>query len=160
MSRRDENHVLWRPQCTCTQARMAGRLQSSAFCFFQRQVSTTQSNKGNQSWVSGPNTIDYKIGEIFGDIKYKIQSGYNLREIIDNIDELLYRSQAEKHELSALYAEKIKRMGNAGRNDGEYYTPRPLIRAIVRAARARVSIDREFTAKQQAFLDFVLQHYA
>jgi type I restriction enzyme M protein len=30
-----------------------------------------------------------------------------------------------------LYEEKIKRMGNAGRNGGEYYTPRPLIRAIV-----------------------------
>ncbi len=29
-----------------------------------------------------------------------------------------------------LYEEKIKRMGNAGRNGGEYYTPRPLIRAI------------------------------
>jgi type I restriction enzyme M protein len=27
---------------------------------------------------------------------------------------------------------KIKRMGNAGRNGGEYYTPRPLFRAIVR----------------------------
>ena len=26
---------------------------------------------------------------------------------------------------------KIQRMGNAGRNGGEYYTPRPLIRAIV-----------------------------
>jgi len=32
---------------------------------------------------------------------------------------------------SRLYEEKIKRIGNAGRNGGEYYTPRPLIRAIV-----------------------------
>lgn len=30
-----------------------------------------------------------------------------------------------------LYEDKIKKMGNAGRNGGEYYTPRPLIRAIV-----------------------------
>ena len=30
--------------------------------------------------ASGPNTIEYKIGEIFGEIKNKIQSGYNLRE--------------------------------------------------------------------------------
>jgi type I restriction enzyme M protein len=54
-----------------------------------------------------------------------------LREIIDGLDGLRLRSQAEKHELSMLYEEKIKRMGNAVRNGGEYYTPRPLIRAIV-----------------------------
>jgi len=82
--------------------------------------------------ASGPNTIEYKIGEIFGEIKNKITSGYNLREIIDHIDELRFRSQAEKHELSHLYEAKIRNMGNAGRNGGEYYTPRPLIRAIVR----------------------------
>jgi len=35
--------------------------------------------------ASGPLTIEYKIGEIFGEIKNKIQSGYNLREIIDEI---------------------------------------------------------------------------
>src|SRR5947207_5877842 len=69
--------------------------------------------------ASGPNTIEYKIGEIFGEIKNKIQSGYNLREIIDQIDELRFRSQTEKHELSHLYEAKIKNMGNAGRNGGE-----------------------------------------
>jgi len=81
--------------------------------------------------ASGPNTIEYKIGEIFGELRNKISSGYNLREIIDVIDGLRFRSQAEKHELSMLYEEKIKRMGNAGRNGGEYYTPRPLIRAVI-----------------------------
>ena len=81
--------------------------------------------------ASGPNTIEYKIGEIFAELRNKISSGYNLREIIDGLDGLRLRSQAEKHELSMLYEEKIKRMGNAGRNGGEYYTPRPLIRAIV-----------------------------
>jgi type I restriction enzyme M protein len=82
--------------------------------------------------ATGPNTIEYKIGEIFGEIKNRIQSGYNLREIIDHIDELRFGSQAEKHELSHLYEAKIKNMGNAGRNGGEYYTPRPLIRAMVK----------------------------
>jgi type I restriction enzyme M protein len=88
--------------------------------------------------ASGPNTIEYKIGEIFGEIKNKIQSGYNLREIIDHIDELRFRSQNEKHELSHLYEAKIRNMGNAGRNGGEYYTPRPLIRAIVRVVQPKI----------------------
>ncbi len=77
------------------------------------------------------NTIEYKIGEIFGEIKNKIQSGYSLRDALEKIDELSFRSQAEKHELSHLYESKIKNMGNAGRNGGEYYTPRPLIRAMI-----------------------------
>ncbi|MCA9095001.1 MAG: N-6 DNA methylase [Planctomycetaceae bacterium] len=88
--------------------------------------------------ASGPDTLEYKIGEIFGEIKNRIQSGYNLREIIDHIDELRFGSQAEKHELSSLYEEKIKRMGNAGRNGGEYYTPRPLIRAMIRVLKPKI----------------------
>lgn len=88
--------------------------------------------------ASGPNTIEYKIAEIFGEIKNKINSGYNLREIIDHIDELHFRSQTEKHELSHLYEAKIKNMGNAGRNGGEYYTPRPLIRAIVQVVKPKI----------------------
>ncbi|MFN9103073.1 MAG: N-6 DNA methylase, partial [Betaproteobacteria bacterium] len=87
---------------------------------------------GFKQRASGPNTIEYKIGEVFGEIKNKIQSGYNLRDVIDMVDELRFRSQTEKHELSHLYEAKIKNMGNAGRNGGEYYTPRPLIRAMIR----------------------------
>jgi type I restriction enzyme M protein len=87
---------------------------------------------GFKQRASGPNTIEYKIGEVFGEIKNKIQSGYNLRDVIDLVDELRFGAQAEKHELSHLYEAKIKNMGNAGRNGGEYYTPRPLIRAMIK----------------------------
>jgi type I restriction enzyme M protein len=86
---------------------------------------------GFKQRASGPNTIEYKIGEVFDEIKNKIQSGYNLRDVIDRVDELRFGSQSEKHELSHLYEVKIKNMGNAGRNGGEYYTPRPLIRAMI-----------------------------
>tara|TARA_Y100001970_G_scaffold236973_1_gene297100 strand:- start:187 stop:777 length:591 start_codon:yes stop_codon:yes gene_type:complete len=71
--------------------------------------------------AENPNTIEYKIGEIFGEIKNKIQSGYSLRDALEKVDELRFRSQEEKHELSHLYETKIKNMGNAGRNGGEYY---------------------------------------
>src|SRR5690606_6646725 len=77
-------------------------------------------------------TIEYKIGEIFSELKNRIQSGYNLREVINRIDELRFRTHAEKHEMSHLYEDKIKIMGNAGRNGGEYYTSRPLIKTIVK----------------------------
>lgn len=83
-------------------------------------------------------SIQYKIGEIFNELKNKIQSGYNLREIINLVDELKFRSHAEKHEMSHLYEDKIKNMGNAGRNGGEYYTPRPLIKTIVKVVDPKI----------------------
>jgi type I restriction enzyme M protein len=93
---------------------------------------------GFKQRATGPDTIEYKIGEIFGEIRNKIQSGYNLREVIDHVDELHFGSQKEKHELSHLYEAKIKNMGNAGRNGGEYYTPRPLIRAIIQVVNPQI----------------------
>jgi type I restriction enzyme M protein len=94
--------------------------------------------QGFKNRATGPDTIEYKVGEIFSEIKNRIQSGYNLREIIDHIDELRFGSQVEKHELSHLYETKIKNMGNAGRNGGEYYTPRPLIRAMIRVTDPKI----------------------
>jgi type I restriction enzyme M protein len=93
---------------------------------------------GFKAKATDSKTLEYKIGEIYGEIKNRIHSGYNLRDIIDHIDELRFNSQAEKHELSHLYEAKIKNMGNAGRNGGEYYTPRPLIRAIVQVVQPKI----------------------
>ena len=76
-------------------------------------------------------SLEYKIGEIFSELDNKIKSGYNLREILEYADELPFKSSKDKHELSHLYETKIKNMGNAGRNGGQYYTPRPLIRAMI-----------------------------
>lgn len=88
--------------------------------------------------AESPDTIEYKIGEIFSEIKNKIQSGYNLREVLNIVDGMHFRSQKEKHELSHLYEVKIKNMGNAGRNGGEYYTPRPLIKTIVKVVAPKI----------------------
>src|SRR5437870_7789 len=37
---------------------------------------------GFKQRAGSSNTVEYKIGEIFGEIKNKIQSGYNMREVI------------------------------------------------------------------------------
>ena len=84
------------------------------------------------------NSLEYKIGEIFSELKNKLQDGYTLRDILNEVDKLRFRSSEEKHELSSLYEEKIKNMGNAGRNGGEYYTPRPLIKSIVKVINPKV----------------------
>ncbi len=84
-----------------------------------------------QKSIDNPRSIEYKIGEIFSELSNKVKSGYNLREIIEMLDGLPFGRSKDKHELSHLYETKIKNMGNAGRNGGQYYTPRPLIRAMI-----------------------------
>ena len=88
--------------------------------------------------TDNPRSIIYKIGEIFSELRNKLQSGYALRDIINKVDELKFLSNADKHELSSLYEDKIKNMGNAGRNGGEYYTPRPLIKSIVKVVNPQI----------------------
>lgn len=85
-----------------------------------------------------PNTIEYKVGIIFTNIKNKISSGYNLRDIIERIDELRFQTAENRHEMTQIYEDRLRQMGNAGRNGGEYYTPRPLIRAIIRSVSPQI----------------------
>lgn len=88
--------------------------------------------------ASATNTIEYKIGEIFSELKNKIHSGYNLREIINKMDDLHFQTDDQRHEMSVLYEGKINKMGNSGRNGGEYYTPRPLIRTILKVVKPTI----------------------
>jgi len=91
-----------------------------------------------QDSAENENTIEYKIGIIFSNLKNEIQDGYILRDVLESIDELEFRSDEQKHELSVLYESKIQEMGNAGRSGGQYYTPRPLIKTIVKLVNPKI----------------------
>ena len=93
---------------------------------------------GFKQSAENPRSIDYKIGEIFSELRNKLQSGYSLRDVINKVNDLKFLSNEEKLELSSLYEDKIKNMGNAGRNGGEYYTPRPLIKSIVKVINPQI----------------------
>jgi type I restriction enzyme M protein len=62
----------------------------------------------------------------------KFTSGYSIREVIDLIQPLRFQTEEDRHELSVLYESRLGEMGNAGRDGGQYYTPRSLIRVMVR----------------------------
>ncbi|BAM89531.1 hypothetical protein S58_35380 [Bradyrhizobium oligotrophicum S58] len=94
--------------------------------------------QGFRTRAEGSDTIEYKIGEIFSEIKNRFQSGYSLRDALELMDSLSFGSQDQKHELSHIYEAKLKNMGNAGRNGGEYYTPRPLIRAMIQVINPKI----------------------
>lgn len=94
--------------------------------------------KSLKATAASTNSLEFKIGEIFDELHNKIKSGFNLREVINMIDELHFESADDKHEMTVLYESNIQRMGNAGRNGGEYYTPRPLIRSIVKVVDPKI----------------------
>jgi len=76
-------------------------------------------------------SMKYKIGEIFYFMDNKIESGNTLRETINIIDSLSFQSQSDLFELSKIYEDLLQGMGNDGGNSGEFYTPRPVIKAMV-----------------------------
>jgi len=83
-------------------------------------------------------SIQYRIGSIFADITCRITNGYLMREIIDLIEPLTFETEAARHEMSVLYESRLQQMGNAGRDGGAYYTPRSLIRVMIRILNPKV----------------------
>ena len=61
---------------------------------------------GFRASADSPDTIEYKIGEIFSEIINRFRSGYTLRDVIEQVDSLEFNSQAQKHELSDLYEKR------------------------------------------------------
>lgn len=86
-------------------------------------------------WFRNPeadyHSMKYKIGEIFYFLDNRIESWHTLREVITIIDGLSFQSQDDLFALSQIYEDLLQGMGNDGGNSGEFYTPRPVIKAMV-----------------------------
>lgn len=84
---------------------------------------------------AGPHSksFSYKIGAIFQYLDNKVASGHTLREVLDIIDTLNFQSSDEMFELSLVYEGLLQNMGDAGGYSGEFYTPRPVVRAMIKA---------------------------
>lgn len=83
-------------------------------------------------------SIEYKIGGAFEEIRNLLKSGDTLRTLIELIDTLSFDTPEALGELAMLHELRLQRMGNSGRQGGELYTPRPLIRAMVKVLRPRM----------------------
>jgi type I restriction enzyme M protein len=72
------------------------------------------------------------IGSIFADMRGVVMdSGYNLRDVLDIIDAIDFRNTDDIHTVSFVYEDLLKRMGSENRVAGEFYTPRPVVRFMV-----------------------------
>ncbi len=80
----------------------------------------------------GPDSIQYRIGAIFEQLTCRFTDGYLLREVIELMQPLKFETETDRHEMSVAYESRLNEMGNAGRDGGQYYTPRPLIRVMIR----------------------------
>src|SRR6056297_1679702 len=94
--------------------------------------------KGFKNLATDPKSVKYKIGAIFEYLDNKIASGHTLREILDIIDTLNFQSSDELFELSHIYENLLKGMGSDGGNSGEFYSPRPVIKAMVDAVNPKI----------------------
>lgn len=79
-----------------------------------------------------PKSFTYKIGAIFQYLDNKVASGHTLREVLDIVDSLNFQSESDLFELSLVYEGLLQNMGDAGGYAGEFYTPRSVVRAMVK----------------------------
>jgi type I restriction enzyme M protein len=72
------------------------------------------------------------VATIFRDTVNRMQSGYLLREVVNRVNRIHFSSTDEIHTLSHIYESMLREMRDAAGDSGEFYTPRPLVRLIVR----------------------------
>ncbi|WP_216327755.1 N-6 DNA methylase [Deinococcus aestuarii] len=73
------------------------------------------------------------VAEIFRGVQNRMINGYLLKEVVQKLDTLDFTSSEESHTLGALYEGMLKEMRDAAGDAGEFYTPRPVVRLIVKA---------------------------
>jgi len=74
------------------------------------------------------------IATIFSgkEIQNFLREGYKLREVALLLDELNFETKHNTYIISTLYEELLPEIGEMGKYAGEYYTPRPVIRLMVK----------------------------
>jgi len=71
------------------------------------------------------------VANVFKGVQNRMVSGYLLRDIINKINGIHFRSSEEIHTLSHLYESMLREMRDAAGDSGEFYTPRPVVRFMV-----------------------------
>jgi len=72
-----------------------------------------------------------RVGAIFGEIRTVMKSGYSLKEVVNIVDSIDFHALDNHHAMSVIYESLLAQTADAGWS-GEFYTPRPVVEAMVR----------------------------
>jgi len=72
-----------------------------------------------------------KIASIFMEVNNEARNGYLLRDALNQINKINFNAADDIHTLSHLYESMLKELRDAAGQNGEFYTPRPVVRFIV-----------------------------
>ncbi|WP_225978240.1 class I SAM-dependent DNA methyltransferase [Gandjariella thermophila] len=72
-----------------------------------------------------------KIGHVFQGVENRMRSGYQIREVLNEINKVDFTSSKDVHAMAELYESMLQEVRDAAGDSGEFYTPRPLTKFIV-----------------------------
>ena len=87
---------------------------------------------------NGPTSRKRVIASVFSRLTNRIQSGYILRDVINQVNAIHFEAQDELFTLGHLYESMLREMRDAAGDSGEFYTPRPVVRFMVEALDPRL----------------------
>jgi type I restriction enzyme M protein len=80
-----------------------------------------------------------KIASIFQEVKNHMRSGYNLAEVVEILDGMDFSKPEDSHILSIAYEDLLMTTaGQKGGGAGEFYTPRPIIRFMIKIVQPKI----------------------
>lgn len=80
-----------------------------------------------------------KIASIFREVKNHMRSGYNLAEVVEILDGMDFSKPEDSHILSIAYEDLLMTTaGQKGGGAGEFYTPRPIIRFMIKVIQPEI----------------------
>ncbi|MFP4395333.1 MAG: N-6 DNA methylase, partial [Anaerolineales bacterium] len=78
------------------------------------------------------------VATIFRGVYNRMRNGYLLRDVINKVNGIDFASTEEIHTLSMLYETMLKEMRDAAGDAGEFYTPRPVVKLMVKVTDPRL----------------------
>ena len=80
-----------------------------------------------------------KVAAIFQEIKgNRMKSAYNLKDVIELLNEINFNNVEDSHILSQAYEELLLKLGREGGVAGEFYTPRPIVRLMTKIVSPKI----------------------
>lgn len=88
--------------------------------------------------LNGPARRRQVIATVFSGVVNRMTSGYLLRDVVNKVSRIHFLAKEELFTLGHLYESMLKEMRDAAGENGEFYTPRPVVRFMVQAVDPRL----------------------